>query len=78
MHARIDDISTSRAPKLAVDRHAVGMAGEVLTMALRLEQKLKSVAERRSASVQTPIFLASGHLFNVKRSSINQSRNEEL
>lgn len=47
MPARIDDISTMRPPKSALDRHAIGIAGGALTMALRLEQKIKNAADRR-------------------------------
>ena len=78
MPARTDDISTIQKRQSAFDRHAIRMAGELLTTAIRLEQKIKNAANRTNGSVGALLVLSSSRLFNVRRSANDLTRNEEL
>jgi hypothetical protein len=78
MPVQTDILSVVREPKAHLDRHAIGVAGRVLTTGVWLECQLKSTARRGSAVIKGPSWLEpAGRVFHISVSKTNQPRNEE-
>ena len=78
MPVQTDISSVVREPKSHLDRHAIGVAGRVLTTGIWLEFQLKSTARRGAVSIEGPSWLEpAGRFFRISVSKINQPRNEE-
>jgi hypothetical protein len=67
-----------RRPISHLDRHAIGVAGRLLTMGVWLECRLMGTAKRGTTFIERPSWSqTAGRLLQMSISNINQPRNEE-
>jgi hypothetical protein len=78
MPVQSDTLSAVREPKSDLDRHAISIAGRVLTTGVWLECQLKRTAKCGTAFINGQSWLdPAGRLLHVGVRNINQPRNEE-
>jgi hypothetical protein len=77
MPRQTSNLFVVREPKSNLDRHAIGLAGRLLTTGVWLECQLKSTAKRRAAFIEGPSWLEPAGRAVIGISQINQPRNEE-
>jgi len=78
VHASSNRISSVvREPKSHLDRHAIGVAGRVLTTGIWWSFNSRVTARRGAVSIEGPSWLEPPAVSRISVSKINQPRNEE-